>query len=63
MTLIYYWNEKIVVGKKQVSYEAPPPTATIIRSGVSFEDFLEKLYQVTGFEKLYTVLVVIVDIR
>lgn len=42
----------IVRWQKGESYEGSPPIATIIRSGVTFEEFLDKLYQVTGFEKL-----------
>lgn len=51
-------NGKIIVGKKGISYKSPSRTTTIIISRVIFEEFLGKLYQVTGFEKLYTGLAV-----
>lgn len=51
VTLICYGNGKVVDGKKEVSYEGPPPTSTIIRSSVIFEEFMDKLYHVTGYEK------------
>lgn len=46
-------ERKINSGKKSVSYEGLPPIATIIRSGVAFEEFMDKLYLVTGYEKQY----------
>lgn len=60
---ICYWNRKIVVGKNRVFCEGPASTATIIISEVTFEEFLEKLYKVIAFDKLYTCLAVTVDIR
>lgn len=48
----------MINGRKGVSYEGPPPTATIIRSPTTFEEFMEKIYQVTGYEKSYTRLAV-----
>lgn len=63
IALICYWNGKVIAGKKGISYEAPPPTATVIRSRVTFDEFIDKLYHMIGHEKQYTRLGVTLDIR
>lgn len=50
ITLICYWNRRMINGRKGVSYEGPPPTAIIIRSQATFEEFIDKIYQVTGYD-------------
>lgn len=50
---IYYWNRKVIVGRKGVFYEDPPPTVTVIRSQAIFDEFMDKFYHVTGCEKQY----------
>lgn len=38
-------------GKTGVSYEGPPPIDMVIRSLVTFDKFLDKLYYVSRYEK------------
>lgn len=38
---ICYWNGKLITGKNSASYEGPPPIAIIIRSLVTFEEFMD----------------------
>lgn len=44
ITLICCLNGKIVNGRKDVSYEVPPPTSSILRSQVTFEKFMDKMH-------------------
>lgn len=53
ITLICYWNRRVVVGRRGVSYDGPPPTATLIRAGASYEEFIDKLYHVTRYKRQY----------
>lgn len=53
ITLICYWNGRVVVSRKGVSYDGPPPPATLIRAGVSYEEFIDKIYHMTGYRKEY----------
>lgn len=53
-----YWNEKVINGKKGISSKGPPPVATVMNSQALFHEFIEKLYQVTSYEKQQTWLTV-----
>lgn len=57
-TLLRYWNEKVIGGKKCVSYDGSPPITSVIRSRATFDEFMDKLYNVTVYEKQYTHLAV-----
>lgn len=54
-------NGKIINFKK--GYEGPPPIRIVIRSRDTFYKFMDKLYQVTGYEKQYTRLAVLCRYR
>lgn len=58
ITLISYSNGKIVNGRRGVCYEGPSPTASILRAQATFEEFIDKIYQVTGYKRLYSYLMV-----
>lgn len=60
VTLTYYWN-KIFDDRKCVSYKDPLLVTTVIRSQAPFHEFMDKLYQVTTYEKQCTLLTVIPD--
>lgn len=53
ITLICYWNGRVVIGRRGVSYNSPSPTDTFIRAGSSYEEFMEKLYRVIKCRKEY----------
>lgn len=50
ITFLCYWNGVIISGKKVIG---PPTVSTFIRSRTTVYKFIEKLYQVTDFEKHY----------
>lgn len=58
ITLICYWNRKIISDKKGIFYEGPTPVATIKRSQVTLHEFMKKVYEVIGYEKQYISLTV-----
>lgn len=39
------------MAKKGISYEGPPPRVTYIRSGVTYNEFMERVYQIIGYER------------
>lgn len=54
--LICCWNDKIIGDNKIVPGEGPPPhVAMVIRSS---NEFMDELYQLTGYQKQYTGLAV-----
>lgn len=44
----------MIQGKKGISYEEPPPATTFIRSEAMYDEFMEKLYQITGYDRQNT---------
>lgn len=58
ITLICFWNKKIITGKKGISYEGPPPVTNCYRFWATFHELMEKLYQETDNEKQYICLMV-----
>lgn len=56
VTLTCYWNEKVITDRKGVSYEGPRSTFAVIRSRVTCDEFMNKLYHVTRCKKQYTCL-------
>lgn len=58
ITLICYSNGKIVSGRKGICYEGPSPRASIIRAEATFEEFMDKVHQITGYGRLYSGLAV-----
>lgn len=54
ITLICYSNGKIVSGRKGICYEGPSPRASIIRAEATFEEFMDKVHQITGYGRLYS---------
>lgn len=53
ITLICYWNGRVVIGRRGVCYDGPPPHATLIRAGASYEEFMDELYHVTRYRREY----------
>lgn len=52
IALICYWTQKLSVTKGHILWQrGPPPVTTVIRSQATFHEFIEKLYQQTGYEK------------
>lgn len=49
--LICYWNGKVLNGKNDELYEGPPSTVRIIKSGFTFEEFMDKFYHMIGYGK------------
>lgn len=58
LTLICYWNGKITDAQEGVSYKDTLLVATVTISRVTFDDFMDKLYQVTSYVKQGTCLAV-----
>lgn len=48
--------KNFIIDRKDVSCEGPPPTATVIISRTTLDDFMNKLLNVTGYEEQYTCL-------
>lgn len=41
----------MIYGKKGISYKGSLPAATFIISGATHDEFMERLYKITGYER------------
>lgn len=54
VTFICCWKAKVIGDRKSVSYEGPLPIVMLISYRGPFKEFIDKLYQVIGYEKQRT---------
>lgn len=51
VTLMCYWNGKITNGPHGISYEGAAPKPIRVSYGITYDELLDKIYGVTGFDK------------
>ncbi|KAL6560408.1 hypothetical protein OROGR_003967 [Orobanche gracilis] len=54
ITLLCYWNGRIVSGPRGISYEGATPKPIKVSNRLNYIDLMDKMYTVTGFNKQHT---------
>lgn len=51
VTLMCYWNGRVTSGAHGISYEGATPKPIRVSYGITYNELLDKIYGVTGFDK------------
>ncbi|KAL6547561.1 hypothetical protein OROHE_009266 [Orobanche hederae] len=52
--ILCYWNGSVTSSSSGIGYEGATPKPIRVSSRVSYKDLVDKLYSITGFDRLRT---------